>query len=375
MKAFVLSITVSAFLSLGVADSAALTLGPVNFNDSQFGDALLESDGGAFRSGHWLNIVRSDPGNPAALTGPNVDTGIGNIGLDGNPPIYTIFYNTPITNGSGMDLGIICARFSSDSFDLAVSTNGTNFTPFISFGPAFGVDTGAPKSYYYGGAPDQGLFPSILFVTPVDLSLFGLAQNATISAVQITSLPQGDLIRVAGLEHESEIVLIAAASRKTHGAKGAFDINLPLTGHVGIECRSGLTRYTLIFTFNNEVTGADSASSSCGTVSIAVDPANSHNLLVSFNGATCNAQTVTVTLTNVHDSLGNTLGSASASVGILIGDVLGDGHVGNGDIGNVQGVLGQRTNSSNFRDDVTVDGRINNQDVQTARSHRGESLP
>jgi hypothetical protein len=169
---------------------------------------------------------------------------------------------------------------------------------------------------------------------------------------------------------------VSAASRNIHGAKGDFDIDLPLTGDLGIECRSGLTRYSTVFIFNEEVTGADSAASSCGTVSsITVDPANAHNLLVSFNGATCNAQTVTVTLTNVHDTLGNTLASAAASMGILIGDVIGDGKVRNKDIENVRSLLGQQANSSNFRDDVTLDGRINNQDLQTERSHRGEFLP
>jgi hypothetical protein len=107
----------------------------------------------------------------------------------------------------------------------------------------------------------------------------------------------------------------------------------------------------------------------------ATDPDNSRNLLVSFNGATCNAQIVTVTLTGVHDSLGNTLGSASASLGILIGDVLRHGYVGNPDIDNVRAHLGEQANSSNFRNDVTLDGRINNQDLQTVRSHRGEFLP
>ena len=173
----------------------------------------------------------------------------------------------------------------------------------------------------------------------------------------------------------SELALVRAASRKTHGTKGDFDINLPLTG-IGIECRSGLTRYTTVFTFNEEVTGADSAASSCGTVgSITVDPANAHSLLVSFNGATCNTQTVAVTLTNVHDTLGNTLTSASVSMGILIGDVIGDGKVRNNDIDNVRSLLGRHIDSSNFRNDVTLDGRINNQDLQTVRSHRGESLP
>jgi len=172
-----------------------------------------------------------------------------------------------------------------------------------------------------------------------------------------------------------ELTLVSTASRKTHGTKGDFDINLPLTG-VGIECRSGLTRYTTVFNFNEEVSGADSAASSCGTVSsITVDPADARSLLVSFNGATCNAQTVTVTLTNVHDTLGNTLASASVSVGILIGDVIGDGKVRNKDIENVRSLLGQHIDSSNFRDDVTLDGRINNQDLQTVRSHRGDVLP
>jgi hypothetical protein len=173
-----------------------------------------------------------------------------------------------------------------------------------------------------------------------------------------------------------DLTLTSAASRKTHGTKGDFDIDLPLTGNLGIECRTGLTRYTVVMTFNNNVTGADSASSSCGTIgSISVDPADAHNLLVTFNGAACDASTVTVTATNVHDDQGNTLGSASVSMGLLVGDVTGDGRVTHGDTAAVQAVQGQQTNSSNFRADVTADGRINNQDVQTVRSHRGDVLP
>ena len=173
-----------------------------------------------------------------------------------------------------------------------------------------------------------------------------------------------------------ELTLVSAASRKTHGAKGDFDIDLPLTGDLGIECRTGLTRYAVVFTFNNNVTGADSASSSCGTVgSISVDPIDSRNLIVTYNGATCDGETVTVTANNVHDDQGNTLGSASASMGLLIGDVTGDGRVKNGDIAAVQAVQGHQANSSNFRADATPDGRINNQDVQTVRSHRGDVLP
>jgi hypothetical protein len=180
-----------------------------------------------------------------------------------------------------------------------------------------------------------------------------------------TLLPNGKVLAAGGYNNGSiasaelyasdgggELTLASAASRKTHGAKGDFDIDLPLTGDLGIECRSGLTRYAVVFTFNSNVTGADSASSSCGTVgSISVDPNDAHNLIVTYNGATCNGQNVTVTANNVHDDLGNTLVSATASMGLLIADINGDGHVGNGDIGNIQAHRGEMANSTNFRDD------------------------
>jgi N-acetylneuraminic acid mutarotase len=166
------------------------------------------------------------------------------------------------------------------------------------------------------------------------------------------------------------LTLDSSFSRKT-GRSGSFDVPLP-----GVEDRSDNKRFVIGFTFNNEVTGADSASTSCGTGgSLSVDPADPHTLLATFNGQTCNQQEITLTLTNVHDTLGNTLASAETSGCFLIGDVDGDGHVGNGDIGNIQGHLGEITDETNFRDDINADGRINNQDVQAARSHRRESCP
>ena len=48
------------------------------------------------------------------------------------------------------------------------------------------------------------------------------------------------------------LALSAAVSRKVHGSAGSFDVNLPLSGAPGIECRTGGANgdHTLVITFN-----------------------------------------------------------------------------------------------------------------------------
>ena len=61
----------------------------------------------------------------------------------------------------------------------------------------------------------------------------------------------------------------SAVSRKAHGAAGAFDINLPLTGTPGVEDRTGgaTNDYTMVVTFlgNVTVTGSPQAQVIVGT--------------------------------------------------------------------------------------------------------------
>ena len=51
-------------------------------------------------------------------------------------------------------------------------------------------------------------------------------------------------------------VVQSAVSRKTHGGAGAFDVNLPLTGTTGVECRTtgGTNDYTMVVAFAGNVT-------------------------------------------------------------------------------------------------------------------------
>ena len=185
------------------AVQADVTLGTFNFNSSQFGDSLIESDGGSHSSGNWLNIINADPGNPAYLTGPNFDTGIANIGTGGRVS-YTIGYNTAIVNGAGDDLGVVVARFSTDNFYMAVSTDGLVFTPDVLIGSGTAVDSTVDGTYYYGPG---GSYGCDLWVHSIDLgATFGLGDGASIVATRITGSTQLDLIRVAGFGDAGPVV-------------------------------------------------------------------------------------------------------------------------------------------------------------------------
>jgi N-acetylneuraminic acid mutarotase len=86
----------------------------------------------------------------------------------------------------------------------------------------------------------------------------------------------------------------SAFSRKTHGAAGTFDVPLPLTGNVGIECRSGgaTNDYQMIINFANSVT-VGSASVTSGTGSVSSFTVSGPQVTVNLTGVT-NAQRITV---------------------------------------------------------------------------------
>lgn len=197
MKTLILLAATLGSAVLAGGARADVLLGAFDFNSLQFGNTLQQSDGGTFAANNWLNTSNANPGSPGYLTGANFNTGIANIGLGGSTPLYTIGYNFPIVNGAGADLGIVTARFSTgDTIRMDVSTDGgTTFEGFESFGPELAAATGVACSYFYNGG---GPFSCELFVTEVDLSLYGLAPGASINAVTISGAPELDLIRVAG---------------------------------------------------------------------------------------------------------------------------------------------------------------------------------
>lgn len=165
--------------------------------------------------------------------------------------------------------------------------------------------------------------------------------------------------------------LVSAASRKTHGTAGAFDLDLPLSGAPAVECRAPVGGvHTVVFTFANNVTGGTAAISE-GTATI--------NGASSFNGKTmtlhlsdvADRQTITVALSGVTDSFGDTMAPASVRMTLMLGDTTGNGAVTSSDIAQTKASIGAPITTANFRTDVTANGSINSSDLGAVKAASG----
>jgi hypothetical protein len=167
-----------------------------------------------------------------------------------------------------------------------------------------------------------------------------------------------------------------AVSRKTHGAAGTFDVELPLSGSVGIECRSGGAggNHTFVFTFtNNVVSGNATVTSGIGNI-LGSPTFSSNTMTVNLTGVS-DVQQITVTLSNVTDCFGSVLPNTMVTAGMLIGDTTGNRTVNSSDIAQVKAQSGSAVTSANFREDVNVDGVINASDIGLVKSKSAHSLP
>ena len=164
-----------------------------------------------------------------------------------------------------------------------------------------------------------------------------------------------------------------AVSRRTHGAAGTFDIPLPLADSIGIECRSGgvTSDYQIIIDFTDPVM-VGSASMTSGTGSVSSFSVSGSEVTVNLTGVS-NIQRITVTLFNVTD--GTYVRDVPVSMGVLIGDVFGNGAIYSSAINLTKSQLGQVVTGSNFREDVNASGSINAADVALVKTKLGTALP
>ncbi len=165
----------------------------------------------------------------------------------------------------------------------------------------------------------------------------------------------------------------SAVSRLTHAGAGSFDIDMPLMGTTGVECRNNGGNYTLIVTFSNTMVSGG-ASVIGGTGSVVGSPTFSgHTMTINLTGV-INAQTLTISLTNLTDTFSQVIASATLGASFLIGDSNGDRIVNAGDAVQTRGRSGQATDATNFRSDVNLDGLVNSGDTAIVRANSGSSV-
>ena len=161
-------------------------------------------------------------------------------------------------------------------------------------------------------------------------------------------------------------------SRKAHGSAGTFDINLPLTGGPGIECRKGQgansDEHQIVLTFIGPATvtsvtcdGKPATSSSAG-----------NNLTVNCS-AVENGKVITIALTGV--TVGGNSDDVSVQMGMLLGDVNVNKVVSNTDVAAVKAQVSSPVTESNFRSDVNANGIVSNTDVSVTKAQVSTTLP
>ena len=167
--------------------------------------------------------------------------------------------------------------------------------------------------------------------------------------------------------------LLSAVSRMNHRSAGAFDVDLPLSGNAGVECRDGAGNYSFVFNFTSNVVSGN-ASVTAGTGTAGAPTFAGTTMTVPLSGVT-DVQTLSVTLSGVTDSASQVLPPTAISANMLVGDVNGDKTVNPTDVSLTKGQIGMPVTSSNFRQDVKVSGSITSADGRKVKGAQGNTLP
>jgi hypothetical protein len=161
-----------------------------------------------------------------------------------------------------------------------------------------------------------------------------------------------------------------AVSRKMHGAMGAGDIPLPLTGGIGIEPRSAGAggAHQIVVTFPAAVT-VSNAQVTSGTGTVVNMTVSGSQVTVDLAGV-ANAQRLTVTLIGVNNT-----GDVAIPMAVLLGDTNRSSSVNSSDVSQAKSMSGQTANATNFHVDVNLSGGISSSDISLVKAQSGTGLP
>jgi hypothetical protein len=276
------------------------------------------------------------------------------------PPTVTL--NSPLAGQAFPPSTVIPVTWSASddeglrSFDIMASYNdGQTWQPIVADLP------GTARNYDWQTAPGTGYASVRVMVIAKDWRFQSSSDDGT----------------------RRPVVPVSASSRKMHGS-WAGGMNLPLTGAPAIECRSGGATgdHQLVLTFASPVTikGSPQAQVTSGAGDIGTG-GSPNGGVVSVSGAVvtvpltnvANAQRITVTLNNVSDGINTS--SPTMSMGVLLGDVNGDGFVLSGDFTAARAKSGVPVDGNTCQFDINLDGFILSGDYTTIRQQSGTHLP
>ncbi len=283
-----------------------------------------------------------------------------------------------ITEGSSR---VIHAHLWSGSAASAVDLHGALSPGLFSF--AYGVSRRHQVGFTVtGGASNWGAVAWSGTAESV-VDLHNLLPDGFIQSWAHTIDVSGNIFGIAkengtGILHAVKwtpdpLQLASAVSRKTHGAE-SFDINLPLTGQPGVECRSSGGNHKLVFIFTNLVENG-SASVTTGTGSVLGSPTFDRYTMTANLTGVADVQKITVTLSNVTDSFSRVLANTAVSMNMLVGDTSGNKTVNGTDVSQTKLQSGAAVSAVNFREDVNAGGSINGTDVSIVKSRSGSGVP
>ena len=159
----------------------------------------------------------------------------------------------------------------------------------------------------------------------------------------------------------------------THGGAGDFDVDLPLTGEPGVECRNGGGNLTVVVTFTNTMVSGN-ASVTGGTGNVAGTTFSGNTVTTNMTGV-ADVQRLTLTLSNMTDSFAQVLPDTTLDVNILIGDTNANKSVSASDVGQTKAQAGVPVTAANFREDVIPNGSITASDIGQVKADAGHTVP
>jgi PKD repeat protein len=349
-------------ITFGTANSLAVDPTPFMWDARNPGTQLSSVGGNTYL------LVGAGAGLLETVTTTGVTgsyTRVGNISCSDKPPVAVLSANPLLGNAPLM------VSFNASASNEPTGACGTINSYTLDFGDGTApVTQDGAHPIFSHTYTKPGAYPARLTV----------GDTAGLTSVN----PAQVIITVNSAAPPALASQTPVVSRMTHGTVGMFDINLPLTGTRGVECRSGGANgnYAIVFTFANNLTSVDQATvtTGAGTVSSTVlGPNAALNLSakqfeVNLTGVT-NAQYLVVSLVNAKDSTGAIGNVIGPQMGVLIGDVTANGIVSNGDVSAIQAQVAQTVTSSNFRDDVNANGTLSNGDVSVTKAQVGQTLP